>query len=90
VSSASAWQTIIGSTAVAVLLYVQSWIGKRAQDRRHAENVKKLNTTIVKLDEVEKTVDGNFDKALARIDQLAAALTAHGIDVPPTPAQEET
>jgi hypothetical protein len=90
VSTSNAYQTLIGASAVAALLFVQSWIGKRAQDHRHRENTAKLDAQADKLDEVEKTVNGNFDKALTEISELKALLTAHGITVPPRPVGEET
>jgi hypothetical protein len=88
-SNGSAFQTIIGSLAVAVLLYVQSWIGKRAQERRHHENTVKLDAQADKLDTVEKTVNGNFDKALSEIAELRSLLAAHGIPAPPRPVGED-
>ena len=81
-SDAQAVQTILGAAAVAVLLSVQSWIARRRAEDRHA-------ITNAKVDTVEETVNGNFARALRRIDQLAEALTAHGIDVPPAPTGEE-
>jgi membrane protein implicated in regulation of membrane protease activity len=83
VAGSSPGQTILGAVAVAVLLFVQSYVSRRFQNRKHQETTEKLDT-------VEQTVNGNFEKALARIDQLAAALTAHDIPVPPTPTMEET
>jgi len=83
VSTAEAIQAILGSTAVLLGLLVQSILARRFQRKQHEQ-------TATKLDKVERTVNGNFDKATSRIEQLAAALTLHGIAVPPTPNGEES
>jgi hypothetical protein len=83
VGSGQAMQTILGASAVAVLLLVQSWIGRRFARDKHAE-------TVQKLDVVEKTVNGTNTALTERVEQLAQALQAAGISVPPTPIKGET
>jgi hypothetical protein len=82
-SEAQAVQTILGASAVAVLLLVQSYIARRFAKNKHAETVAKLET-------VERTVNGTHTKLTERVEQLAQALQAAGIAIPPTPTTEET
>jgi hypothetical protein len=82
-STAQAYQTLLGATAVGVLLLVQSYVARRFQERKHEE-------TNEKVDRVEETVNGNFTRALDEIASLKALLTAHGIVVPPPPIEEGT
>jgi hypothetical protein len=81
-SDAQAIQTLLGASAVAVLLLVQSYIARRFARDKHAETVEKLET-------VERTVNGTHAKLNARVEQLAQALQAAGVAIPPTPTTED-
>jgi hypothetical protein len=82
VAGASPGQTILGALAVAVLLFVQSFVSRRFQSRNHAEVAEKL-------DVVEESVNGTHTALTERVEQLAQALQAAGVSVPPTPGTEE-
>jgi hypothetical protein len=75
-------ETILGTIAVAMLLLVQSYIARRFAKGKHAETVEKLET-------VERTVNGTHAKLTARVEQLAQALQAAGVAIPPTPTTED-
>jgi hypothetical protein len=81
-SDAQAVQTLLGASAVAVLLLVQSYIARRFAKGKHAETVEKLAV-------VERSVNGTHKTLTERVEQLAQALQAAGIDVPPSPTTEE-
>ncbi len=81
-STAQAYQTLLGAAAVIAALVAQSMVARRFQNRKHDE-------TTQKLDAVQTLVDGTADRHEARIDQLEQTITNAGATLPPTPAKEE-
>lgn len=82
-SNAQALQTILGAVAVICALVAQSAISRRFQNRKHEE-------TTEKLDKVEESVNGTHTALTERVEQLAQALQAAGVPVPPTATTEGT
>jgi peptidyl-tRNA hydrolase len=82
VSTAQAYQTILGAAAVIVALVAQSMVARRFA-KQQAEKV------VSRVDDVHELVNGTATAQVERIDQLEQTITASGATLPPIPPKED-
>lgn len=82
-STAQAYQTILGAAAVICALIAQSMVARRFATRKHGE-------TVAKLDDVHDLVDGAATLQVQRIDQLEQVIEHSNATLPAIPQQEDT
>ncbi len=81
-STAQAYQTLLGAGAVIVALFAQSMVARRFARTQ-------ANKVVARLDDVHELVNGTATAQVNRIDQLEQTITASGATLPPTPPKEE-
>lgn len=81
-TTAQAYQTILGAVAVICALVAQSLVARRFA-------AKQADKVVARVDDVHELVNGTANAQVQRIDQLEQVITKNGATLPPIPDKEE-